>query len=112
MAHPKGMQRYNSSKLANILWTYALARHIADAKSGITANAFNPRLMPCTGLARDYSPFAKVIWFHILPHIVPLLRMVIPFVRDIAGSGADLARVALSLGTAGIYGKYFDGRRL
>ena len=93
-AHPKGMQRYNSSKLSNILWTYALARHLADAKSSITANTFNPELMPGTGLARDYSPFARFIWFYILPHIVPLLRMVIPFVRDTAGSGADLAWVA------------------
>jgi len=57
-AHPKGMQCYNSSKLANVLWTYALARHLADAKSSITANAFNPGLMPGTGLARDYSPVA------------------------------------------------------
>lgn len=110
-AHPKGMQRYNSSKLANILWTYALARHLAEAKSSITANSFNPGLMPGTGLARDYSAIAKFMWFHILPHLVPLLRMVIPFVRDTAGSGADLAWVALSPETAGISGKYFDGRK-
>ena len=42
---------------------------------------------------------------------LPLLRMVIPFVRDTAGSGADLAWVALSLEMAGINGKYFDGRK-
>lgn len=110
-AHPKGMQRYNSSKLANILWTYALARHLTDAKSSITANAFNPGLMPGTGLARDYSPFAKLMWFHVLPHIVPLLRMVIPFVRATDGSGADLAWVALGAETKGVSGKYFDGRK-
>ena len=110
-AHPKGMQRYNSSKLANILWTYALARHLADAKSSITANAFNPGLMPGTGLAREYSPVAKFMWFHILPHIVPLLRMLFPFIRATEGSGADLAWVALSPETAGITGKYFDGSK-
>jgi NAD(P)-dependent dehydrogenase (short-subunit alcohol dehydrogenase family) len=49
--HPEGMQRYNSNKLANVVWTYALARHLADAKSHITANAFNPGLMPGTRLA-------------------------------------------------------------
>jgi NAD(P)-dependent dehydrogenase (short-subunit alcohol dehydrogenase family) len=110
-AHPKGMQRYNSSKLANILWTYALARHLADAKSSITVNAFNPGLMPGTGLAREYSPFARFLWFYILPRIVPVVRMVMPFVRDMEGSGADLAWVALSPETAGITGKYFDGRK-
>ena len=66
-AHPKGMQRYKSSKLANILWTYALARHLADAKSSITANAFTHGLVPGSGLARDYSPVAKFVWFYILP---------------------------------------------
>ena len=67
--------------------------------------------MPGTRLARDNSPFAKFVWFHILPHIVTLLRMVILFVRDTAGSGAHLAWVALSLETAGTNGKYFDGRK-
>jgi NAD(P)-dependent dehydrogenase (short-subunit alcohol dehydrogenase family) len=110
-AHPKGMQRYNSSKLANILWTYALARHLADAKSSVTSNAFNPGLMPGTGLARNYSPFGKFVWFHILPLIAPLLQMMIPFIRTMEVSGADLAWVALSQETAGITGKYFDGRK-
>ena len=110
-AHPKGMQRYNSSKLANILWTYALARHLAEARSSITANAFNPGLMPGTGLGRDYGRFARFLWYHILPHLVPVLRMVIPFVRDTAVSGTDLAWLALNPETAGISGKYFDGRK-
>ena len=110
-AHPEGMQRYNSSKLANILWTYALARHLADAKSNITVNAFTPGLMPGTGLARDYSPFAKFVWFHILPLVIPLLQLAFPFIRAVEGSGADLAWIALSPETAGITSKYFDGRK-
>lgn len=67
--------------------------------------------MPGTGLGRDYGPFAKFVWFYILPHIIPLLRMVIPVVRAMEESGADLAWVALGLETAGINGKYFDGRK-
>ena len=51
-----------------------------------------------TGLGRDYSPSAKFVWFYILPHIIPFLRMVIPVVRGIEESGADLAWVALSPG--------------
>jgi NAD(P)-dependent dehydrogenase (short-subunit alcohol dehydrogenase family) len=110
-AHPKEIQRYNSNKLANILWRYALARHLADAKSSITANAFTPGLMPGTGLARGHSPFAKFLWFCILPWIIPLVQMVMPFVRAVEGSGTDLAWVALSLETAGITRQYFDGRK-
>ncbi|TVY15497.1 WW domain-containing oxidoreductase [Lachnellula arida] len=110
-AHPKGMQRYNTSKLANILWTYALARHLGDAKSAITANAFNPGLMPGTGLAREYNGISRFLWFHVLPYIIPLLKMVIPVVRSTEGSGEDLAWVAVSKEAAGVSGKYFDGRK-
>jgi NAD(P)-dependent dehydrogenase (short-subunit alcohol dehydrogenase family) len=111
MAHPKGMQRYNSSKLANILWTYALARHLAGKKSSITANAFNPGLMFGTGLGRDYTSFMRFMWFHILPRITPLMRTVMPYVRGAQESGANLAWVALSPETAGITGKYFDDKK-
>ncbi len=110
-AHSKGMQRYNSSKLANILWTYALAQHLSDAKSSITANAFTPSLMPGTGLARDYSSFEIFVWFYILPHIIPLLPMVIPVVRGTEESGSHLAWFALSPETSGMNGKYFEGRK-
>jgi NAD(P)-dependent dehydrogenase (short-subunit alcohol dehydrogenase family) len=110
-AHPEGMQRYNSSKLANVLWTYALARHLADAKSHITANAFNPGLMPGTRLAREYKPFVRFLWFHVLPRIIPLLRMMYPVMHTMEESGEDLAWVALSTETVGITAKYFDGRK-
>jgi NAD(P)-dependent dehydrogenase (short-subunit alcohol dehydrogenase family) len=110
-AHPEGMQRYNSTKLANVIWTYALACHLADAKSHITANAFNPGLMPGTRLAREYKPFVKFLWFHVLPRIIPLLRMMYPVLRTMEESGDNLAWVALSTETVGITGKYFDGRK-
>ena len=46
-----GRRRYTTSKLANVLTTYALARHLEDR--GVMVNAFDPGLMPATGLARD-----------------------------------------------------------
>jgi NAD(P)-dependent dehydrogenase (short-subunit alcohol dehydrogenase family) len=109
-ANPKGMQRYNSSKLANILWTYALARHLSERKSKITANAFNPGLMFGTGLGRDYAPIMRFIWYHVLPRITPLMKILVPYVRDVQDSGANLAWLALSPEVAGITGKYFDGK--
>lgn len=110
-AHPEGMQRYNSSKLANILWTYALAQHLKEAKSRMTVNAFTPGLMFGTGLARDWGFMGKLMWFYILPWMVPLVRIMIPFVRPVEESGKDLAWLALSPETEGISGRYFDGRK-
>ncbi|KAG9234586.1 hypothetical protein BJ875DRAFT_461159 [Amylocarpus encephaloides] len=110
-AHPEGMQRYNSSKLANILWTYALARHLADKKFSITANAYNPGLMFGTGLGRHWTPFMKFLWFHILPRITPLMRILMPYVRNVQESAANLAWLAISPEAEGITGKYFDDKK-
>ena len=109
-AHPQGMQRYNSSKLANILWTYALARHLEDRGSRITANAYNPGLMFGTGLGRDYTPVMKFLWLHILPRITRLMRFVMPYVRGVQESSECLAWLAISPEAAGITGKYFDDK--
>ncbi|RFU32133.1 hypothetical protein B7463_g4210, partial [Scytalidium lignicola] len=110
-AYPKGIQRYNTSKLTNILWAYALSRHLQDAKSSITVNAFNPGLMFGTGLGRDYTLVFRFMWFHVFPHIGPLVKFIMPTVRNVKESGAELAWVALSSETAGITGKYFDGKK-
>jgi NAD(P)-dependent dehydrogenase (short-subunit alcohol dehydrogenase family) len=82
-AHPEGMQRYNSSKLANVLWTYALARHLTERKSKITVNAYNPGLIFGTGLGRDWKPINKFFWYHVLPLLTPVVRLSKPFVRGI-----------------------------
>jgi NAD(P)-dependent dehydrogenase (short-subunit alcohol dehydrogenase family) len=109
-AHPKGLQRYSSSKLATILWTYALARHLADQKSSITANAYNPGLMFGTGLGRHYPPFMKFVWNHILPPTTPVMKIVMPYLRGVQESGVNLAWIAVSPELAGITGKYFDDK--
>lgn len=45
-----GQRRYSTSKLANLYFTYALARRLPD---GVTANAFNPGMVPGTALGRS-----------------------------------------------------------
>ncbi|KAK6068985.1 dehydrogenase reductase [Seiridium cupressi] len=47
-----GRGRYANSKLANVLWTYALHRHLKQQvpERGITVTAMCPGLMPGTGL--------------------------------------------------------------
>jgi NAD(P)-dependent dehydrogenase (short-subunit alcohol dehydrogenase family) len=62
-----GGRRYTTSKLCNIYFTYELARRLqkeglSTIDKPITVNAFNPGLMPGTGLARDYPPLLRLGW--------------------------------------------------
>jgi NAD(P)-dependent dehydrogenase (short-subunit alcohol dehydrogenase family) len=104
-----GQQRYATSKLANVLWTYALARRLDKGK---TAAAFDPGLMPGTGLAREYNGFMRFIWLHVLPRLIPLLRVVMfPNVHTPAESGRALAGVAVGKIAEGKTGVYFEGTK-
>jgi NAD(P)-dependent dehydrogenase (short-subunit alcohol dehydrogenase family) len=102
-------RRYSTTKLANVYFTYALARRLSE---GITVNAFDPGLMPGTGLAREYPPVVRFAWHHILPRLIPLLRLVL--VKNIhtpEESGAALARLIVDPTLAPTSGRYFEGLR-
>ena len=80
LAHPPadgstedGRRRYTTSKLCNVLFTYELDRRLGHGERGVTVNAFDPGLMPGTGLARDYPAVARFAWHAILPRLIPLL---------------------------------------
>lgn len=66
-ASPKqqGMDRYATSKLCAILHVYALARRAAAG--GPRFIAFDPGLMPGTGLARERSGLERWAWSNVLP---------------------------------------------
>lgn len=102
-AHVDARRRYSTSKLANLLTTYELARRFAD--DGVTVNAFDPGLMPGTGLARDASPITRALWRTVARALVAL-----PGVRTPARSGADLARLVTDPALAGTTGRHFVGR--
>lgn len=56
----EGERSYTTTKLCNVIWTYALAKRFSNLsqESGgrkLTAMTFNPDLMPGTGLARASS---------------------------------------------------------
>ena len=107
LAHPTaetakndGRQRYGTSKLCNVMWTYALHRRLVENNPGHynwSVASFDPGLMPGTGLAREASAHLRFIWTYILPYLLPLLRLTIsPNVRSTKDSGAALAKLATS----------------
>jgi NAD(P)-dependent dehydrogenase (short-subunit alcohol dehydrogenase family) len=100
-----GRVRYATSKLANLYLTYELAPRLAER--GITVNAFDPGLMPETGLDRDWPAWTQRI-YHTM---APLLVRVLPGARSVAVSGSDLAWLTTSPEVADVTGTYFSGRR-
>ena len=60
-----GRDRYATSKLCNILFTYAMARKYGN--DGPRFIAFDPGLMPGTELARDQPAPLRFAWKNILP---------------------------------------------
>jgi NAD(P)-dependent dehydrogenase (short-subunit alcohol dehydrogenase family) len=102
-------RRYSTTKLANVYFTYGLALRLP---AGITVNAFDPGLMPGTGLARDYPAVARFAWHAILPRLIPLLRLVLmKNIHTPEESGLALARLILDPALASTSGKYFEGLR-
>ena len=101
-----GQRRYSTSKLANVYFTYGLARHLPH---GVTANAFNPGLMPGTGLLREAVAPARFMVEHVLPRVMPLARLVLgSSVHSVEESGAALGRLVTDPRFAGVTGKYFS----
>ena len=99
--------RYVTSKLCNLYFTYELDRRLRAAGSAVTVNAFNPGLMPGTGLARANQGPALWAWHHVLP----VLRL-FPGVHSPAASGRCLARLVADPARRGRSGGYYDGDQL
>lgn len=105
-----GRQRYATSKLVNIMWMYALQRHLLAETAGrkLHVLAFDPGLMPGTGLAREYSAFFRWIWKSVMPLMIPIMRKVMfENIHTPKESGENLAWVAIN----GESGKYFEGKK-
>lgn len=84
-----GLQRYATSKLLMVRCVPFLARALAE--QGITVNAFDPGLMPGTGLARDQGGLAQAL-FRVL---TPLLLLA-PGAHRVSTSARHLADLATS----------------
>jgi NAD(P)-dependent dehydrogenase (short-subunit alcohol dehydrogenase family) len=88
------MRAYGRSKLANVLFTYELSRHLAGTH--VTANALHPGMV------------ATDIWRKVNRWLTPLIDLVI---RRVALPPEEGAQTSIYLATApeldGTTGKYF-----
>jgi len=86
--------RQSTSKLCNIYTTYEFARHLAASTDqrlqSVRVNAFDPGMMPGTGLAQTYPPVIRFAWHYILPALALFQRNV----NTPAKSGRRLAQLA------------------
>lgn len=122
LAHPPaeiakgdGRRHYVHAKLANILWTYALQKRLEESgnEKEISVLAMDPGLMPGSGLAREYPPFARWLWNNLLPRIIPVLRLAFGTdnVHTTKESGESLARLGIAEDVEGVSGKYYEGKK-
>jgi NAD(P)-dependent dehydrogenase (short-subunit alcohol dehydrogenase family) len=92
-----GWKAYAQSKLANVLFTYELARRLDG--TGVTANCLHPGLVGTAFASR--GPTAIRI----------LARLARPFLRSPAKGAATSVYLATSPEVATVTGRYFAGRR-
>ncbi|QJY50951.1 SDR family oxidoreductase [Pseudonocardia broussonetiae] len=94
-----GSRAYDQSKLANILFTYELARRLRG--SGVTANALHPGMVNTSFGAEDPGRIQRVL--------VPLLR---PLMKSPAQGAATSIHLASAPAAEQTSGRYVAGDRL
>ena len=107
-----GQLAYVNSKLSNLWFAYELARRLADAGLShddrtLTVNAYDPGLVPGSGLAREYPAALRFVWHRILPTIASVLTSVFPSISTADQSGRALARLVWDPALASTSGRYF-----
>jgi retinol dehydrogenase-14 len=93
-----GQRAYPQSKLANVLFTYELARHLEG--SGVTANVLHPGVVRTAFAAEDSSAITRVL--------LPVVR---PFMKTPARGAETPIYLASSPEVQGTTGRYFANRK-
>ena len=98
------LDRYATSKLCNLLFTYEMARRVPTDK--VRFLAFDPGLMPGTRLARDRSVIERFAWKYLLP----VLGLFVPGISSPKRSAQILYRLLTNPLVAQTTGLHFDYR--
>ena len=93
----RGMRAYSQSKLANVLFTYELARRLDG--TGVTTNALHPGVV-ATGFGRNDPGWLRVA-----------VRLLSPFLLDARRGAATTLHVATAPELEGVTGRYFARSR-
>ena len=93
-----GQRAYNQSKLANVLFTYELARRLEG--SGVTANALHPGVVRTAFGQEDSRGWMRLM--------LPVLR---PFMKSPEKGAETSIYLASSPDVEGVSGQYFAGSR-
>jgi retinol dehydrogenase-14 len=93
-----GARAYSQSKLANVLFTYQLARNLQG--TGVTANALHPGVVRTAFGAEDPSGVQRLF--------IPFLR---PFLKAPAQGAATSIHLASAPDLEQVTGRYYVGRK-
>lgn len=100
-----GQKRYTTTKLCTILTVYELQNRLAN--TNIHVNAFDPGLVPGTGLAKNYPPFLRFV----SDYVFKILILFHPNAHTARNSGSRLANLAFADQYKNAKGKYFEGEK-
>jgi NAD(P)-dependent dehydrogenase (short-subunit alcohol dehydrogenase family) len=93
-----GQRAYNGSKLANVMFTYALARLLVGSR--VTATVLHPGVANTNFGGDDQAAFIRML--------LPLMR---PFMKSPAAGAATSIYLASSAQVDGVTGRYFANRK-
>jgi NAD(P)-dependent dehydrogenase (short-subunit alcohol dehydrogenase family) len=107
-----GRLAYVNSKLCNLWFTYELVRRLratglASKERPLTVNAFDPGLVPGSGLAREYPAALRFLWLRVLPAVARVATRIVPTINPADKAGDALAHLVLDASLERISGKYF-----
>ena len=103
-----GGVRYATSKLCVLLFCYELNRRFAERGSRLVSIAFDPGLVPETGLSRTAPAFAaRLLRTKFIKRLLQTLGVTM---GSLAFSGDALARIAVDPDFAGATGQYLQSK--
>jgi len=103
-----GGRRYATSKLCTMLFAYELDRRLRKAHKNIASIAFDPGLIPETGLGRT-AP-AIVLWLSRTALLKWFLKTIGVTMGSIPFSGKSLAQIAVDPAFSQASGRYLQSR--